>query len=84
MVRRPLTQVEADAYVKAGLTVAQPGHVEQQLRRHAERFESSPAALKALADVLILEGKPRAALAVHEGLPAGENAQRRTAAGSSV
>ncbi len=78
MVRRPLTQVEADAYVKAGLTVAQPGHVEQQLRRHAERFESSPAALKALADVLILEGKPRAALAVHEGLPAGENAQRRT------
>ena len=50
----------------------QPGHVEQQLRRHAERFESSPAARKALADVLILEGKPRAALAVHEGLPAGE------------
>lgn len=69
MPRRKLTAAEADAYVKAGLIVAQPSHVEQQLRRHAERFDNPPATLKALAEVLVLQGKPRAALTLYEEMP---------------
>ncbi|MDE2367086.1 MAG: tetratricopeptide repeat protein, partial [Betaproteobacteria bacterium] len=77
MARRTLTVVEAEAYVKAGLSVAEPSHVEQQLRRHAERFRNPPATLKALADVLTLQGKPRAALAVYQEMPdAGSGRQR--------
>ena len=62
MLRRRLTGAEADAYVRAGLSVAQPSHVEAQLRRHAERFNNPPATIKALADVLVLKGEPQAAL----------------------
>jgi tetratricopeptide (TPR) repeat protein len=77
MARRILTAAEAEVYVKAGLTVAEPSHVEQQLRRHAEHFQNPPAALKALADVLILEGKPRAALAVYQEMPEAASSQQR-------
>jgi len=77
MARRILTAAEAEAYVKAGLTVAEPSHVEQQLRRHAEHFKNPPVTLKALADVLILEGKPRAALAVYQEMPDAASSQQR-------
>ena len=77
MARRTLTAVEAEAYVKAGLSVAEPSHVEQQLRRHAEHFQNPPATLKALADVLILQGKPRAALALYQEMPGAESSRQR-------
>jgi Tfp pilus assembly protein PilF len=79
MRRRKLTQQEAEAYVKAGLAVTQPGHVEQQLRRHADRFGDPPATLKALAQVLILQGKPQAALALYEEIPDIEDAGQKLA-----
>lgn len=77
MIRRTLTQAEADSYVKAALTIAPPGHAEQQLRQHAERFDNPAATMKALADVLILQGKPGAVLALREDLPEAENIQQR-------
>jgi Tfp pilus assembly protein PilF len=79
MTRRKLTGAEAGAYVTAGLAVAQPSHVEQQLRRHAERFENPVETLKALSQVLILQGKPRAALAVYQDMPAAQTGQQRMA-----
>lgn len=77
MARRILTSAEAEAYVKAGLSVAEPAHVEQQLRRHAEHFQNPPATLKALTDVLVLEGKPRAALAIYQEMPDAKSGQQR-------
>jgi tetratricopeptide (TPR) repeat protein len=77
MARRILTDREAEAYVKAGLSVAEPSHVEQQLRRHAEHFQNPPTILKALTDVLVLEGKPRAALAVYQEMPDAKGGQQR-------
>ncbi|MDQ3186143.1 MAG: tetratricopeptide repeat protein [Pseudomonadota bacterium] len=79
MTRRKLTGAEAEAYVAAGLATAQPTHVEQQLRRHAERFNNPAETLKALAQVLILQGKPREALAVQQEMPAMQNGQQRLA-----
>jgi polysaccharide biosynthesis protein PelB len=79
MMRRALTAAEADAYVKAGLSIAQPSHVEAQLRRHAERFNNPPATVKALADVLVLKGEPQAALTLRQGQPDVENGQQRMA-----
>ncbi|MEO9075073.1 MAG: tetratricopeptide repeat protein [Nitrosospira sp.] len=79
MTRRKLTGAEAEAYLTAGLSVAQPSHVEQQLRRHAERFENPVETLKALSQVLILQGKPRAALAVYQDMPAAQTGQQRMA-----
>lgn len=79
MPRRKLTAAEADAYVKAGLIVAQPSHVEQQLRRHAERFDNPATTLKALAEVLVLQGKPRAALTVYEAMPYMEDWRQKLA-----
>jgi hypothetical protein len=79
MLRRTLTVAEADAYVKAGLSVGQPSHVEAQLRNHAERFNNPPATVKALADVLVLKGEPQAALTLRQGQPDGENGQQRLA-----
>jgi len=77
MARRILTATEAEAYVKAGLSVAEPSHVEQQLRHHAEHFQNPPTTLKALTDVLILEGKPRAALAIYQEMPDAKSARQR-------
>ncbi|WP_090827128.1 tetratricopeptide repeat protein [Nitrosovibrio tenuis] len=77
MARRILTTAEAEAYVKAGLRVAEPSHVEQQLRRHAEHFQNPATTLKALADVLVLQGKPRAALAVYQEMPGVESTRQR-------
>lgn len=79
MQRRTLTSAEAGAYVKAGLSITQPSHVEQQLRRHAERFDKPPAIMKALADVLVLQGKPRAAVMVYAEMPDTQNGQQRLA-----
>ncbi len=79
MQRRKLTIVEAEAYVKAGLDVAQPARLEQQLRRHAERFGNPPEILKALAEILVLQGRPQAALTVYEGMPEMQTAQQRLA-----
>ncbi|WP_213537233.1 tetratricopeptide repeat protein [Nitrosospira sp. NRS527] len=79
MSRRRLTADEAAAYVKAGLSIAQPSHVEQQLRRHAERFDNPPPTMKALADLLILQGKPRAALKVYEEMPDTRDGQQQLA-----
>ncbi len=78
MTRRMLTGAEADAYVRAGLSVAQPSHVEAQLRQHAERFNNPPATVKALSDVLVLKGEPQAALMLRQGQPPEvENGQQR-------
>ncbi len=77
MARRTLTAAEAEAYVKAGLSVAQPSHLERQLRRHAERFDNPPAAMKALANVLILQGKPSDAIKVYRELPDTQDEQQR-------
>jgi tetratricopeptide (TPR) repeat protein len=79
MLRRKLTPSEAEAYVKAGLAVTQPDHVEQQLRRHAERFNDPAPTLKALAQVLVLQGKPRAALTLYEEIPNIEDASQKLA-----
>lgn len=79
MSRRKLTPTEAEAYVRAGLAVAQPSHLEKQLRRHAERFDNPPATLKALAEVLVLQGKPSAALALYEDMPEMQDGQQRLA-----
>ena len=59
------------------LSVAQPSHVEAQLRQHAERFNNPPATVKALADVLVLKGEPQAALTLRQGQPEVENGQQR-------
>lgn len=77
MTRRKLTGAEAEAYVTAGLATEQPAHVEQQLRRHAERFNSPVETLKALAQVLLLQGKPRAALSVYQEMPTEQVGQQR-------
>lgn len=77
MLRRTLTSVEADAYVRAGLSVAQPSHVEAQLRQHAERFNNPPATVKALSDVLVLRGEPQAALTLRQSQPEVEDGQQR-------
>ncbi|WP_232297926.1 tetratricopeptide repeat protein [Nitrosospira sp. NpAV] len=77
MMRRKLTGIEAEAYVTAGLATAQPTHVEQQLRAHAERFNNPVETLKALAQVLLLQGKPRAALAIHQEMPTTQVGQQR-------
>jgi tetratricopeptide (TPR) repeat protein len=77
MMRRTLTTAEADAYVKAGLSIGQPSHVEAQLRRHAEQFNNPPTAVKALTDVLVLKGDPQAAVTLRQGQPDGENGQQR-------
>ncbi len=79
MPRRRLTAAEAETYVKAGLNIAQPSHVEQQLRKHAERFDNPPETMKALTDVLVLQGKPRAALTLYEEMPDTQNGQQRLA-----
>lgn len=79
MTHRKLTGAEAEAYVTAGLAIAQPSHVEQQLRRHAKRFNNPVETLKALAQVLILQGKPRAALAVYQEMSTAQNGQQRMA-----
>jgi Tfp pilus assembly protein PilF len=79
MVRRTLITEEADAYVKAGLSIGQPSHVEAQLRRHAERFNNPPATVKALADVLVLKGEPQAALVLRREQPDEGNGQQRMA-----
>lgn len=79
MTRRKLSGAEADAYVTAGLAIAQPTHLEQQLRGHAERFNNPPETLKALAQVLVLQGKPSAALAIHQEMPTVRNGQQRLA-----
>ncbi|WP_227869206.1 tetratricopeptide repeat protein [Nitrosospira lacus] len=77
MVRRKLTGTEAEAYVTAGLATEQPAHVEQQLRGHAERFNNPVETLKALAQVLRLQGKTRAALAVYQEMPTEQVGQQR-------
>jgi tetratricopeptide (TPR) repeat protein len=79
MSRRKLTATEAEAYVRAGLAVAQPSRVEKQLRRHAERFDNPPPILKALVEVLVLQGKPDAALALYEDMPQMQDARQRLA-----
>jgi tetratricopeptide (TPR) repeat protein len=79
MSRRKLTVTEAEAYVRAGLAVAQPSHVEKQLRRHAERFGNPPPIVKALAEVLVLQGKPDAALALYEDMPEMQDGRQRLA-----
>ncbi|SOD42039.1 tetratricopeptide repeat protein [Nitrosovibrio sp. Nv4] len=79
MPRRKLAAAEVDAYVKAGLSTAQPSHVEEQLRRHAERFDDPPAIMKALADLLVLQGKPLEAIKVYEEMPDKQNGQQRLA-----
>ena len=79
MPRRRLTAAEAEAYVKAGLNIAQPSHVEQQLRKHAERFDNPSETVKALTDVLVLQGKPRAALSLYEEMPDTHNGRQRLA-----
>ncbi|MDN5753390.1 MAG: tetratricopeptide repeat protein [Nitrosospira sp.] len=79
MTRRKLTGVEAEAYVRAGLNVVQPPHLEQQLRLHAERFDNPVETLKALAQVLTLQGRPQAALTVHEDMPAANNGRQKLA-----
>lgn len=77
MQRRKLTAAEAEAYVKAGLHVAQPARLEQQLRRHAKRFGDPAAARRALAEVLVLQGRPGAALAVYEEMPETQTTRQR-------
>ncbi len=79
MSRRKLTTTEADAYVKAGLAVAQPSRVEKQLRRHAERFGNPPPILNALVEVLVLQGKPDAALTLYEDMPEIQDGRQRLA-----
>ncbi|SCX89960.1 Tfp pilus assembly protein PilF [Nitrosospira sp. Nl5] len=79
MTRRELTGAEAEAYVAAGLAIGEPSHVEQQLRSHAERFDNPPETLKALSQVLVLQGKPSAALAVQQEMPAVRNGKQRLA-----
>ncbi len=46
---------------------------------HAERFDNPPPTMKALADLLILQGKPRAALNVYEEMPDTQNGQQQLA-----
>ncbi|MEO7559734.1 MAG: tetratricopeptide repeat protein [Nitrosospira sp.] len=77
MTRRKLTGTEAEAYVTAGLATAQPAHVEEQLRRHAEHFSNPVETLKALAQVLLLQGKTRAALTVYHEMPTVQVGQQR-------
>jgi predicted Zn-dependent protease len=79
MERRRLTHAEAEAYITAGLAVTQPAHVEQQLRRHAARFNNPPETLKALTEVLVLQGKPHAALAIPQGEPGTMSGRERLA-----
>lgn len=79
MERRRLTHAEAEAYITAGLAVTQPSHVEQQLRQHAARFNNPPETLKALTEVLVLQGKPRAALDVPQGEPMAMSGRERLA-----
>ena len=79
MARRRLTTVEAETYVNAGLAVTQPSHVERQLRLHAERFNNPVETMKALGQVLVLQGKPGAALTVYQEMPAAQNGQQRLA-----
>lgn len=79
MSRRKLTATEAEAYVRAGLAVAQPSRVEKQLRRHAERFDNPPPILKALVEVLVLQGKPDAALTLYEDMPEIQDRRQRLA-----
>jgi polysaccharide biosynthesis protein PelB len=79
MARRKLTGTEAEAYVTAGLAVTQPSHVEQQLRDHAARFHNPPETLKALEEVLVLQGRPQAALAVRQEMPAAQGGRERLA-----
>jgi tetratricopeptide (TPR) repeat protein len=79
MERRKLTHAEAEAYVTAGLAVTQPSHVEQQLRQHAARFNNPPETLKALTEVLVLQGKQRAALTLPQGEPTSMSGRERLA-----
>jgi len=79
MERRKLTHAEAEAYITAGLAVTQPSHVEQALRRHAARFNNPPETLKALTEVLVLQGKPQAALDVPHGEPMAMSGRERLA-----
>jgi tetratricopeptide (TPR) repeat protein len=79
MERRRLTHAEAEAYITAGLAVTQPSHVEQKLRQHAARFNNPPETLKALTEVLVLQGKHRAALDVPQGELAAMSGRERLA-----